>query len=94
MSEFNAAACFSRSGHVYQASTKAGVTSRSELSALVRQFNEIEAPSSSCPPGVCQTAASIPSSDNRTRTRPSISSRIGRTASTDCPAGSGSCQSS
>ena len=47
MSEFNAAACFSRSGHVYPASTKEGVTSRSELSALVRQFNEIEAPSSS-----------------------------------------------
>jgi DNA-binding CsgD family transcriptional regulator len=26
-------------GHVYQASAKAGVTSRSELSALVRQFS-------------------------------------------------------
>lgn len=28
-------------GHVYQASAKAGVTSRAELSALVRQFNEL-----------------------------------------------------
>ena len=32
-------------GHVYQASTKAGVSSRSELSALVQQFNELGAPS-------------------------------------------------
>jgi DNA-binding NarL/FixJ family response regulator len=32
-------------GHVYQASTKAGVSSRSELSALVRQFNNLEAAS-------------------------------------------------
>ncbi len=32
-------------GHVYQASTKAGVSSRSELSALVRQFNADEATS-------------------------------------------------
>lgn len=30
-------------GHIYQASAKAGVTSRSELSALVRQYNETEA---------------------------------------------------
>ncbi len=30
-------------GHIYQASTKAGVTSRSELSELVQQFNEAEA---------------------------------------------------
>jgi DNA-binding CsgD family transcriptional regulator len=29
-------------GHVYQASSKAGVSSRSELSALVRRFNELE----------------------------------------------------
>ncbi|MCV7175935.1 LuxR C-terminal-related transcriptional regulator [Mycolicibacterium sphagni] len=29
-------------GHIYQASTKAGVTSRAELSALVKQFNELE----------------------------------------------------
>jgi DNA-binding NarL/FixJ family response regulator len=29
-------------GHVYQASTKAGVSSRSELSALVQQFNNID----------------------------------------------------
>lgn len=29
-------------GHVYQASAKAGVTSRSELSALVQQFNQLE----------------------------------------------------
>ncbi len=27
-------------GHIYQASTKAGVSSRSELSALVQQFND------------------------------------------------------
>ena len=32
-------------GHVYQASTKAGVSSRSELSDLVRQFNNLEAAS-------------------------------------------------
>jgi DNA-binding NarL/FixJ family response regulator len=32
-------------GHVYQASTKAGVSSRSELSALVRQFNADQATS-------------------------------------------------
>jgi DNA-binding NarL/FixJ family response regulator len=31
-------------GHVYQASTKVGISSRSELSALVRQFDEVEAP--------------------------------------------------
>ena len=31
-------------GHVYQASTKLGISSRSELSALVRQFDEVEAP--------------------------------------------------
>jgi len=31
-------------GHVYQASAKAGVSSLSELSALVRQFNELGAP--------------------------------------------------
>jgi DNA-binding NarL/FixJ family response regulator len=30
-------------GHIYQASTKAGVTSRSELSALVRQFHTLGA---------------------------------------------------
>jgi DNA-binding CsgD family transcriptional regulator len=30
-------------GHVYQASTKVGVSSRSELSALVRQLNNPEA---------------------------------------------------
>jgi DNA-binding CsgD family transcriptional regulator len=29
-------------GHVYQASTKAGVSSRSELSALVQQFNHVD----------------------------------------------------
>jgi DNA-binding NarL/FixJ family response regulator len=29
-------------GHIYQASAKAGVTSRSELSALVQQYNEPE----------------------------------------------------
>jgi DNA-binding CsgD family transcriptional regulator len=28
-------------GHIYQASTKAGVSTRSELSALVQQFNEL-----------------------------------------------------
>jgi DNA-binding CsgD family transcriptional regulator len=33
-------------GHVYQASTKVGISSRSELSALVRQFDELEAPRS------------------------------------------------
>jgi DNA-binding NarL/FixJ family response regulator len=32
-------------GHVYQASTKAGVTSRSELSALVQRFNDAVAAS-------------------------------------------------
>ena len=32
-------------GHMYQASTKAGVSSRSELSALVQQFNDVEAAS-------------------------------------------------
>jgi DNA-binding NarL/FixJ family response regulator len=31
-------------GHVYQASTKVGISSRSELSALVRQFDEVDAP--------------------------------------------------
>ncbi|AGB26880.1 ATP-dependent transcriptional regulator (plasmid) [Mycobacterium sp. JS623] len=31
-------------GHIYQASAKAGVSSRSELSTLVRQFNEVGAP--------------------------------------------------
>jgi DNA-binding CsgD family transcriptional regulator len=30
-------------GHIYQASAKAGVSSRSELSALVRQFNDLGA---------------------------------------------------
>ena len=30
-------------GHIYQASTKAGVTSRSELSAMMKKFNEIAA---------------------------------------------------
>src|SRR6202012_1677429 len=30
-------------GHVYQASAKVGLSSRSELSALVRQFNNLEA---------------------------------------------------
>jgi DNA-binding NarL/FixJ family response regulator len=30
-------------GHIYQASTKAGVTSRSELSALVKQFQQLGA---------------------------------------------------
>jgi DNA-binding CsgD family transcriptional regulator len=30
-------------GHIYQASTKAGVTSRSELSALVEQFQQLGA---------------------------------------------------
>ena len=28
-------------GHIYQASSKAGVSSRSELSTLVRQFNGV-----------------------------------------------------
>jgi DNA-binding NarL/FixJ family response regulator len=32
-------------GHVYQASSKAGVSSRAELSALVQQFNDVEAAS-------------------------------------------------
>lgn len=32
-------------GHIYQASAKAGVSSRAELSALVRQFNELTPPS-------------------------------------------------
>ena len=31
-------------GHIYQATTKAGVSSRSELSTLVRQFTELGAP--------------------------------------------------
>jgi DNA-binding NarL/FixJ family response regulator len=31
-------------GHIYQASAKAGVSSRSDLSALVQQFNELAAP--------------------------------------------------
>ena len=31
-------------GHVYQASTKVGISSRDELSALVRQFDEVDAP--------------------------------------------------
>jgi DNA-binding CsgD family transcriptional regulator len=31
-------------GHVYQASTKVGISSRSELSDLVRQFDEVDAP--------------------------------------------------
>jgi DNA-binding CsgD family transcriptional regulator len=30
-------------GHIYQASAKAGVGSRAELSTLVRQFREIDA---------------------------------------------------
>jgi DNA-binding NarL/FixJ family response regulator len=34
-------------GHIYQASAKAGVTSRSELSALVKQFNDLGASPSS-----------------------------------------------
>ena len=33
-------------GYIYQASAKAGVSSRSELSELVRQFNELDAPTS------------------------------------------------
>jgi DNA-binding CsgD family transcriptional regulator len=33
-------------GHVYQASTKIGISSRDELSALVRQFDEVDAPRS------------------------------------------------
>ena len=33
-------------GHVYQASTKVGISSRAELSALVQQFDELEAPRS------------------------------------------------
>jgi hypothetical protein len=32
---------FGYSGHIYQASSKAGVPSRSELSTLVRQFNGV-----------------------------------------------------
>jgi DNA-binding NarL/FixJ family response regulator len=32
-------------GHIYQASAKAGVSSRAELSTLVRQFNEVGVPS-------------------------------------------------
>jgi hypothetical protein len=39
------------------------------------------------------SAAGTPSSSSRSRTRASISSRIGLTASTPLPAGSGSCQS-
>jgi DNA-binding NarL/FixJ family response regulator len=31
-------------GHIYQASVKAGVSSRSQLSALVQRFNELSAP--------------------------------------------------
>src|SRR5262249_2286653 len=31
-------------GHIYQAGTKVGISSRSELSALVRQFDEVDAP--------------------------------------------------
>ena len=34
-------------GHIYQASTKAGVTTRSDLAALMRQFNELDTPSGS-----------------------------------------------
>ena len=34
-------------GHIYQASTKAGVTSRSELSTLLRQFSELGTPAES-----------------------------------------------
>lgn len=34
-------------GHIYQASAKAGVSSRAELSALVRQFSELGQPSTS-----------------------------------------------
>jgi DNA-binding NarL/FixJ family response regulator len=33
-------------GHVYQASTKVGISSREDLSALVRQFDEVDAPRS------------------------------------------------
>jgi len=33
-------------GHIYQASAKAGVTTRSELSALVQQFGQLETPRS------------------------------------------------
>jgi DNA-binding CsgD family transcriptional regulator len=33
-------------GHVYQASTKVGISSRDELSALVRQFDEVDDPES------------------------------------------------
>jgi DNA-binding NarL/FixJ family response regulator len=31
-------------GHIYQASAKAGLSTRSELSALVRQFDQLETP--------------------------------------------------
>lgn len=34
-------------GHIYQASSKAGVSSRSELSALLRQFSELATPAES-----------------------------------------------
>jgi DNA-binding CsgD family transcriptional regulator len=34
-------------GHVYQASTKVGISSRDELSTLVRQFDEVDAGESS-----------------------------------------------